>query len=72
MSTVGPDVAINIKPTLNAEPVTRYIRIEAARAVSALPMEEISCPIHTRMNERLRKTANREGGVLVVIADNEI
>jgi len=43
---VGPEVAININPTLSAKPVTRYTRIEAASAVNALPIEEINCPIH--------------------------
>src|SRR5687768_10092759 len=58
---VGLDVAISINPTLSAEPVRRYTRMDAASVVSALPIEEINCPSQSNVNERLRKTENIEG-----------
>ncbi|MBI4787207.1 MAG: hypothetical protein HY782_09195 [Chloroflexi bacterium] len=61
---LGAAVAINIKPTLAAEFVSRYTRIEAASDVSELPTVEISCPLHNKVKLRLRKIANGEGVIV--------
>src|SRR5512136_237357 len=58
---LGKAVAISISPTLNAEPVRRKIKIDAASEVSALPMVDTSWPVHIKVKLRLRKTANGEG-----------
>jgi hypothetical protein len=58
---MGTAVAINISPTLSAEPVNRKTRIDAASEVRALPIAEINWAVHNNVKDRLRKTANGDG-----------
>lgn len=64
---VGPEVAISIKPTLNADPVSRKTSTDAAKVVRALPMEETNCPVHMNVKLRLRKIAKGEFDCAFVI-----
>jgi hypothetical protein len=54
-------VAISIRPTLAAEPVSRKMRIEAASEVSELPMVSTNWPDHIKAKSRRLKTANGDG-----------
>jgi hypothetical protein len=70
---VGAAVAISISPTLAAEPVSRKTRMDAARAVSELPMVEISWPVHSKEKFRLWKMAKGDAALatlFVVIASS--
>ena len=52
---------MSISPTLSADPVTRYTRIDAASDVSAVPIDEISSAVHSSLKDGLRKTDRADG-----------
>jgi predicted small secreted protein len=65
---LGAAVAINISPTLRAEPVIRKTRIDAASEVSALPIVEIDCAVHSNVKAECRNTAKGDGRDVLAIA----
>src|SRR5574340_578192 len=62
-SRLGAAVAISMRPTLMAELVRRKTRIDAASEVSAVPMVEISCPVHNQRKLKFLKILKGEGCV---------
>ena len=58
----GAAVAISIKPTLAADPVSLNIKMEADRDVRELPMVSTNWPSHIKAKSRRRNTAKGDGG----------
>ena len=57
----GMAVTISVRPTANADSVTRNTKIAAARSVRAEPAVEISWAVQSSEKSRLRKTENIDG-----------